>query len=100
VIRGGNFNNNASNLRSANRNNNNPWNDNNNIGARCAKTVGHPGRQDVESRRDHGPAGSDDPQSTRIPPRRQPGARTVPAAQALLAPPEAEPDSGRPGGSL
>jgi hypothetical protein len=36
VIRGGSWNNNASNLRSANRNNNNPDNANNNIGFRVA----------------------------------------------------------------
>jgi hypothetical protein len=40
VIRGGNFNNNTSNLLPPNRNNNNPTNRNNNIGFRCAKTVG------------------------------------------------------------
>jgi formylglycine-generating enzyme required for sulfatase activity len=39
VVRGGNFNNNAANLRAANRNNNAPDNDNNNVGARCASTV-------------------------------------------------------------
>jgi len=36
VIRGGNFNNNAQNCRSANRNNNHPSNRNNNIGFRPA----------------------------------------------------------------
>jgi len=50
VIRGGNFNNNASNLRVANRNNNTPTNRNNNIGARCAKTVGFLLREDIQSR--------------------------------------------------
>lgn len=39
VLRGGSFNNNASNLLSAFRNNNDPTNRNNNVGARCAKTV-------------------------------------------------------------
>jgi hypothetical protein len=39
VIRGGNFNNTASNLLPPNRNNNTPTNRNNNIGFRCAKTV-------------------------------------------------------------
>lgn len=43
LIRGGNFNNNASNLLPPNRNNNNPANRNNNIGFRCAKTVALPG---------------------------------------------------------
>ena len=38
VIRGGNFNNNAQNTRSANRNNNDPDNRNNNIGARLVST--------------------------------------------------------------
>ena len=38
VKRGGNFNNTATNLRSANRNNNTPTNHNNNIGIRCSKT--------------------------------------------------------------
>ncbi len=36
MIRGGNWNNNARNCRSANRNNNNPTNRNNNIGFRVA----------------------------------------------------------------
>ncbi len=39
VIRGGNFNNNATNLLPPNRNNNTPTNRNNNVGFRCAKTV-------------------------------------------------------------
>ncbi|MDP2322609.1 MAG: SUMF1/EgtB/PvdO family nonheme iron enzyme [Gammaproteobacteria bacterium] len=38
VIRGGNWNNNSSNARCANRNNNTPTNRNNNIGFRCAST--------------------------------------------------------------
>ncbi|MBD3335741.1 MAG: SUMF1/EgtB/PvdO family nonheme iron enzyme [Candidatus Eisenbacteria bacterium] len=38
VIRGGNWNNNAQNCRSANRNNNNPGNSNNNIGFRLASS--------------------------------------------------------------
>ncbi len=38
VIRGGDWNNNARNCRSANRNNNNPDNRNNNIGFRLAST--------------------------------------------------------------
>jgi formylglycine-generating enzyme required for sulfatase activity len=38
VIRGGNFNNNAQNTRSANRNNDDPDNRNNNIGARLVST--------------------------------------------------------------
>jgi len=39
VMRGGSFNNNATNLLASNRNNNNPTNRNNNIGFRCSKTV-------------------------------------------------------------
>ena len=39
VIRGGSWNNNPQNLRSANRNNNQPTNRNINIGFRCAKTL-------------------------------------------------------------
>jgi formylglycine-generating enzyme required for sulfatase activity len=39
VIRGGSFNNNATNLLAGYRNNNTPTNRNNNLGARCAKTV-------------------------------------------------------------
>lgn len=39
VIRGGSWNNNPQNLRSANRNNNQPTNRNNNNGFRCAKTL-------------------------------------------------------------
>ncbi|MEK9142046.1 MAG: SUMF1/EgtB/PvdO family nonheme iron enzyme [Nitrospirota bacterium] len=39
VLRGGSWNNNPQNLRSANRNNNKPTNRNNNIGFRCAKTL-------------------------------------------------------------
>ncbi len=39
MIRGGNFNNTATNLLPPNRNNNTPTNRNNNIGFRCAKTV-------------------------------------------------------------
>jgi hypothetical protein len=39
VIRGGNFNNDATNLLPPNRNNNTPTNRNNNVGFRCAKTV-------------------------------------------------------------
>jgi len=38
VIRGGSWNNNASNCRSANRNNNDPFNRNNNIGFRPVST--------------------------------------------------------------
>jgi Sulfatase-modifying factor enzyme 1 len=37
VLRGGSFNNNEPNLRAANRNNNDPTNENNNIGFRCAR---------------------------------------------------------------
>ncbi len=40
MIRGGSFNNNATNLLAGYRNNNTPTNRNNNIGARCAKTLG------------------------------------------------------------
>ncbi|MEO7035204.1 MAG: SUMF1/EgtB/PvdO family nonheme iron enzyme [Polyangiaceae bacterium] len=40
VIRGGSWNNNATNLTAANRNNNNPSNHNNNNGFRCSKTRG------------------------------------------------------------
>ena len=43
VIRGGNFNNNAQNLRSANRNRNDPGNRNNNIGVRLLSTGLVPG---------------------------------------------------------
>jgi len=39
VKRGGNWNNNADNVRSANRNNNNPTNTNNNIGFRSCSTI-------------------------------------------------------------
>ena len=39
VIRGGNWNNNASNCRSANRNNNNPTNRNNNNGFRIVRVL-------------------------------------------------------------
>ena len=39
MIRGGNFNNDTSNLLPPNRNNDTPTNRNNNIGFRCAKTV-------------------------------------------------------------
>lgn len=42
VIRGGSFNNNAQNCRSANRNNNNPGNRNNNIGFRLASSPRRP----------------------------------------------------------
>jgi formylglycine-generating enzyme required for sulfatase activity len=42
VKRGGSFNNNADNLRAANRNNNTPANRNNNLGVRCASTVDPP----------------------------------------------------------
>ena len=45
VLRGGSFNNNAHNVRSAYRNNNNPDNRNNNIGFRVASTL----RQTIES---------------------------------------------------
>jgi formylglycine-generating enzyme required for sulfatase activity len=60
VIRGGNFNNDASNLRGANRNNDTPTNRNNNIGVRCAKTVGFL-VEDIQSRRDYGRGGRDAP---------------------------------------
>ena len=39
VIRGGSWNNNDNNLRVANRNKNNPTNDNNNIGFRCVQQM-------------------------------------------------------------
>ncbi|MCG9131817.1 SUMF1/EgtB/PvdO family nonheme iron enzyme [Candidatus Poribacteria bacterium] len=39
VLRGGSWNNNANNVRCANRNNNTPTNTNNNNGFRCAKTL-------------------------------------------------------------
>ena len=45
VIRGGNFNNNAQNVRSANRNNNSPGNRNNNIGVRLLSTGSSPKRR-------------------------------------------------------
>jgi len=45
VLRGGSFNNNAQNARSANRNNNTPDNRNNNNGFRAASTL----RQAIES---------------------------------------------------
>jgi formylglycine-generating enzyme required for sulfatase activity len=38
MIRGGSYNNNANNLQVGNRNNNNPYNENNNIGFRFAST--------------------------------------------------------------
>ncbi|MEO0786929.1 MAG: SUMF1/EgtB/PvdO family nonheme iron enzyme, partial [Pseudomonadota bacterium] len=41
VLRGGSWNNNPQNLRSANRNRNNPTNRNNNIGFRVASTLHH-----------------------------------------------------------
>ena len=37
VLRGGSWNNNDNNARSANRNNNDPTNTNNNVGFRCAR---------------------------------------------------------------
>ena len=49
VIRGGNFNNNAQNVRSANRNNNSPGNRNNNIGVRLLSTGSSPKRPVYES---------------------------------------------------
>ena len=52
VIRGGSWNNNAQNCRSANRNNNNPDNRNNNIGFRLASSPHRP------TARVHGPAPS------------------------------------------
>lgn len=42
VLRGGSWNNNAQNLRSANRNNNDPGNRNSNIGFRLVSTLGLP----------------------------------------------------------
>jgi len=39
VLRGGSWNNNDNNVRSANRNNNNPDNFNNNVGFRCARSL-------------------------------------------------------------
>ena len=45
VNRGGNFNNNAQNVRSANRNNNSPGNRNNNIGVRLVSTGSGPKRR-------------------------------------------------------
>ncbi|MCB9473381.1 MAG: SUMF1/EgtB/PvdO family nonheme iron enzyme [Candidatus Delongbacteria bacterium] len=44
VIRGGNWNNSATNLRCANRNNNTPSNTNNNIGVRLCSTLDRPFR--------------------------------------------------------
>jgi hypothetical protein len=41
VLRGGSWNNKSRNLRSANRNNNNPANTNNNVGFRCAQQSFH-----------------------------------------------------------
>ena len=49
VIRGGNFNNNAQNVRSANRNNNSPDNRNNDIGVRLLSTGSSPKRRVYES---------------------------------------------------
>ena len=49
VIRGGDFNNNARNVRSANRNNNSPGNRNNNLGARLLSTGSGPKRPVYES---------------------------------------------------
>ena len=51
VLRGGAWNNNPDNLRSANRNNNQPDNRNNNVGFRVASTLFRQNRQD------HGLAG-------------------------------------------
>ncbi|MGO9202195.1 MAG: hypothetical protein ACLQM8_16850 [Limisphaerales bacterium] len=45
MIRGGNWNNNARNCRSANRNNNNPSNRNNNIGFRVVLAPAQPARR-------------------------------------------------------
>ena len=45
VKRGGNFNNNAQNVRSANRNNNSPDNRNNNLGVRLVSTGSCPKRR-------------------------------------------------------
>ena len=45
VIRGGSWNNNATNLTAANRNNNTPTNRNNNNGGRCVKTMTQPSRE-------------------------------------------------------
>ncbi|MBN1485062.1 MAG: SUMF1/EgtB/PvdO family nonheme iron enzyme [Chloroflexia bacterium] len=55
MLRGGSWNNNERNLRSANRNNNDPDNTNNNIGFRCV-VVGAPPRAFLEGqvRRVHG----------------------------------------------
>ncbi|MDX1994379.1 MAG: SUMF1/EgtB/PvdO family nonheme iron enzyme [bacterium] len=41
VLRGGSWNNNEDNLRSANRNRNNPDNRNNNNGFRCSRSCAH-----------------------------------------------------------
>ena len=49
VKRGGNFNNDAQNVRSANRNNNSPDNRNNNIGVRLLSTGSCPKRRVYES---------------------------------------------------
>ncbi len=45
VIRGGSWNNNAQNVRAANRNNNDPSNRNNNVGFRLVSTVQFPARK-------------------------------------------------------
>ncbi|MCP4753002.1 MAG: SUMF1/EgtB/PvdO family nonheme iron enzyme, partial [Proteobacteria bacterium] len=55
VIRGGNFNNSANNLRSANRNNNSPGNRNNNIGFRLCSAQDNRQTVDVHGSRPGSP---------------------------------------------
>lgn len=88
MIRGGNFNNNATNLLPPNRNNNTPTNRNNNIGFRCAKTVGLLEREDARKSRGHGSGSCGDPQSSPSSPwdRDVCKSRIVPTASAVGPP--------------
>ncbi|MBN1423935.1 hypothetical protein JXA88_05195 [Candidatus Fermentibacteria bacterium] len=66
--RGGSWNNNAQNCRSANRNNNSPGNSNNNIGFRLVREHGH-----QQSRGLHGGRGSPAPVQPPVPAPGSPG---------------------------